>query len=130
MREGEPYDKGQSKAQRDDDLYGRHHTVHVKSETGERYPRTDIYFKTAESERRQYPLLHRTQKPQALLRYMIATYTRPGEVVLDNCFGSCATGVAALETGRIFFGIEQNPEFFRTGQAWFERVAGEPGHWI
>ena len=123
MREGEPYDKGQTKQQREDDLYGKHHTVHVKSEDGRRFPRTTLYFKTAEAERRRYPLLHRTQKPQALLRYLIETYTQPGETVLDHCFGSCATGVAALHLDRRFIGIELNERFFRDGSDWLRREA-------
>lgn len=123
MRDGEPYDKGQSKAQREDDLYGKHQTVHVKSEDGKRYPRTVLYYKTAESERKRYPLLHRTQKPQALLRYLIETYTQPGNLVLDHCAGSGATGVAALHLGRRFLGMENNERFFADGAAWLAREA-------
>jgi site-specific DNA-methyltransferase (adenine-specific) len=60
--------------------------------------------------------LHPTQKPVALMAYLIRTYTRPGEVVLDNCMGSGTTGVACVETGRRFVGIERDPGYFRTAK--------------
>lgn len=56
--------------------------------------------------------LHPTQKPVALLEYLIRTYTNPGETVLDNCLGSGTTGVAALNTGRKFIGIERDETYF------------------
>ena len=57
--------------------------------------------------------LHPTQKPVALMEYMIRTYTNEGMVVLDNCMGSGTTGVACLRTGRKFIGIEKNPAYFK-----------------
>lgn len=60
--------------------------------------------------------VHPTQKPVALLEYLIRTYTNEGETVLDNCFGSCTTGIACLNTGRNFVGIEKEPEYFKIGQ--------------
>lgn len=53
-------------------------------------------------------MLHPTQKPIELGRYMIRTYTNPGDVVLDNTFGSGSFLVAALMEGRNFIGIEKN----------------------
>jgi len=55
---------------------------------------------------------HPTQKPVALMEYMIRTYTNEGEVVLDNCMGSGTTGVACANTGRRFIGIELEPKYF------------------
>lgn len=52
--------------------------------------------------------MHPTQKPIELGRYMIRTYTNPGDVVLDNTFGSGSFLVAALMEGRNFIGIEKN----------------------
>ena len=52
--------------------------------------------------------MHPTQKPIELGRYMIRTYTNPGDVVLDNTFGSGSFLVAALMEGRNFIGIERN----------------------
>ena len=68
-----------------------------------------VYFKTAESEGKS---MHPTQKPVALMEYLIKTYTNPGETVLDNCMGSGTTGVACVNTGRNFIGIERDPGYF------------------
>jgi site-specific DNA-methyltransferase (adenine-specific) len=56
--------------------------------------------------------LHPTQKPVALMEYLIRTYTNEGETVLDNCMGSGTTGVACANTGRNFIGIERDPGYF------------------
>jgi site-specific DNA-methyltransferase (adenine-specific) len=57
--------------------------------------------------------LHPTQKPVALMEYLIRTYTNEGETVLDNTMGSGTAGVAALNEGRNFIGIERDADFFR-----------------
>ena len=59
--------------------------------------------------------LHPTQKPVALLEYLIKTYTQEGETVLDFTFGSCSTGVACLNTNRKFLGIEMEEKYFDIG---------------
>lgn len=56
--------------------------------------------------------LHPTQKPVALLEYLIKTYTNEGETVLDNCMGSGSTGVACINTGRNFIGMELDEMYF------------------
>ena len=56
--------------------------------------------------------VHPTQKPVALMEYLIRTYTNPGEVVLDFTMGSGTTGVAAMNTGRRFVGIEMDDAYF------------------
>lgn len=55
---------------------------------------------------------HPTQKPVELMEYMINTYTNEGDVVLDNCMGSGTTGVACINTGRSFIGIEMDAKYF------------------
>ncbi len=55
---------------------------------------------------------HPTQKPVKLYEYLIRTYTNPAETVLDICMGSGTTGVAAVQTGRQFIGIEQEQRYF------------------
>ena len=105
MTSGLPYNKGFRKNQFTGS-YGLFNSVHVKSE-GERYPTDVIYFKTAESEGK---VVHPTQKPIELGRYLIKTYTNPGDVVLDNASGSGSFLVAALLEGRNFVGIEKNEE--------------------
>lgn len=60
--------------------------------------------------------LHPTQKPVALMEYLARTYSNEGETVLDNAFGSCTTGVACVNTGRNFIGIEKDPRHFEIGR--------------
>ncbi len=112
MTLGEAYDKGIRKDQYTGS-YGNFKPRHVKS-SGERYP-TDVvmyeenldwvYCKTAESEGTVY---HPTQKPIELGRYLIRTYTNPGDVVLDNACGSGSFLLSAILEGRDFIGIEKN----------------------
>ena len=56
--------------------------------------------------------IHPTQKPVALMEYLIRTYTQEGEMVLDNCMGSGTTGVACVNLAREFVGIEIEPKYF------------------
>ena len=60
--------------------------------------------------------LHPTQKPVALLEYLIKTYTNEGETVLDFTMGSGSCGVAAVNTNRKFIGIELDPDYFKIAQ--------------
>ena len=65
-----------------------------------------------------------TQKPVDLLRYLIRTYSNPGEVVLDPTMGSGSTGVAALEEGREFVGFEFDAEHYELA---VRRIEGDAG---
>jgi len=56
--------------------------------------------------------LHPTQKPVALMEYLIKTYSNSGDLVLDNCMGSGTTGVACVRTNRKFIGIEKDEKYF------------------
>lgn len=60
-------------------------------------------------------VFHPTQKPVALIRYLIRTYTNPG-VILDNCMGSGTTAIAAIREHRHFLGFELNEEYFNIAQ--------------
>jgi len=60
--------------------------------------------------------VHPTQKPVALLEYLIKSYTLEGETVLDNCMGSGSTGVACKNLNRNFIGIELDPEYFKIAE--------------
>ena len=79
------------------------------------YPRNVLYFDKVQK------AVHPTEKPVALLEYLIQTYTNEGETVLDNCMGSGSTGVAAVNTGRNFIGIELDPEYFAIAKQRIER---------
>lgn len=87
--------------------YGEHGLTSYDST--ERYPRSVQVF----SSDKQKLALHSTQKPVSLMRYMIETYSNPGDLVLDNACGSGTTGIAALEAGRHFIGIEKDPKCHR-----------------
>ena len=86
--------------------YGEHGLTTYDST--ERYPRSVQVFKTD----KQKESLHPTQKPVALLEYLIKTYTNEGGLVLDFTMGSGSTGVACLNTNRKFVGIELEKEYF------------------
>lgn len=60
--------------------------------------------------------LHPTQKPVALMEYLIRTYSNEGDTVLDNTMGSGTTGVACVNTSRHFIGIERDPDYFRIAE--------------
>jgi len=103
MGEGVPYDKGVRKNQLSGS-YGDFRPVHVQS-SGKRYPTDVVYFKTAESEGEVW---HPTQKPVELGRYLVKTFSNPGDLVLDNAFGSGSFLLAAALENRHFVGIEKN----------------------
>lgn len=60
---------------------------------------------------------HPCQKPLGLMRCIVAAMTKPGDRVLDPFAGSFTTGVACVELGRSFVGIELNPDYCRIGEA-------------
>jgi len=111
MSEGKPYisSKGDS-----GEVTGRVKKIQTKNK-GTRYPRSIIQFKRETG-------LHPTQKPVALLEYLIKTYTLEGETVLDNCMGSGSTGVACVNTNRNFIGIEKDTKYFEIAKSRIEKA--------
>lgn len=93
------------------DNYGAQYQV-VEKVTDLKYPKTVLQFKVLSPSN----VVHPTQKPVALMEYLIRTYTNPGETVLDFTMGSGTTGVAAMNCGRNFIGIERDPEYFAIAQ--------------
>lgn len=77
-----------------------------------RYPKNIINIKSSEKECNNTKRLHPTQKPLALMEYLIKTYTNKKETVLDFTMGSGTTGVAAKNLNRKFIGIEQDDNYF------------------
>jgi len=82
--------------------------TYVQEATG--YPRQVLDFPSEGN------TVHPTQKPVALMEYLIRTYTNEGETVMDNCMGSGTTGVACMNTGRKFIGMEQDAKYFEIAQ--------------
>lgn len=70
------------------------------------YPRSILRYPTDPKP------VHPTQKPVALMEYLIRTYTNEGDTVLDNTMGSGTTGVACVNTGRDFIGVERDDKYF------------------
>lgn len=66
--------------------------------------------------------VHPTQKPAALMEYMIKTYTNEGMTVLDNCMGSGTTGVACINTNRKFIGMEKDENYFSIAKERIEKA--------
>lgn len=83
------------------------------------YPKHLIEFKKDKTN------LHPTQKPVTLLEYLIKTYTDAGETVLDNCMGSGSTGVACINTGRKFIGIELDERYFNIAKERIDKAVAE-----
>ena len=65
--------------------------------------------------------IHPTQKPVALIEYLIKTYSNEGDIVLDNCMGSGTTGVACVRTNRNFIGIEMDDNYFELAKERIEK---------
>lgn len=74
--------------------------------------RPDLRYPSSVQEFNRERGLHDTQKPVALMEYLIRTYSNPGDTVLDNCMGSGTTGVACRNMGRDFIGIESDENYF------------------
>lgn len=91
------------------EIYRKHDNFRDYIST-ERYPRSVLKFKTD----KQLSCLHATQKPVALLEYLIRTYTDEGDIVLDFAMGSGSTAVACRNTGRRFIGVEIDLGIFQT----------------
>lgn len=70
------------------------------------YPNNVLYFN------KESKTVHPTQKPVDLLEYLIKTYTKESDIILDNCMGSGSTGVAAGNLKRKFVGIELDSKYF------------------
>jgi DNA modification methylase len=99
--------------------YNSHNAI-VKDNGGKAYPPTIVYCEG------EAFAVHPTQKPVALLAYLIRTYTNKGETVLDFCMGSGSTGAACIEEGRDFIGIEKDAEYFKVAAERIERERTKP----
>lgn len=94
-----------------DKCYGRYNVVDNSEKLGDmKHPTSIVTFA------KPHPsvAVHETQKPVPLLEWLVRTYTNEGDTVLDNCMGSGSTGVACVNTGRHFIGMEIGAEHFET----------------
>ena len=104
-----PYTGFSSDESKIGEVYGSAKSKHRDNPEGSRYPKTILKFKQEKG-------YHPTQKPIALMEYLIKTYTNEEDVVLDPTMGSGTTGVACVNTNRKFIGIELEKEYFDTAK--------------
>ena len=109
-----------SRGKKGSDVVGSLRPSHKQTvqQTGTNYPKTVLKIPSEHN----VGAFHPTQKPVALMEYMILTYTHEGETVLDFTMGSGTTGVAAQRLGRNFIGIELDKEYFDIAN---ERIIAE-----
>ena len=113
--------KGNMRNQYVNNCYGEFKNVQT-SITDEKYPTSIISIPKEHSIGRFY---HPAQKPVALLEYLINTFSNEGDVVLDNCMGSGSTGVACVNTGRNFVGMEIEEKYFDIARKRIEEAKRE-----
>ena len=98
--------------------YGKHARTATASPDGKRYPIDVLTYPRDQG-------FHPTQKPVKLLEYLILTYTNAGETVLDFTMGSGSTGVACVNTGRDFIGIELDDGYYVTARQRIDAAAAQ-----
>ena len=113
---GKPYK--QKSGRMSENWKGGLNNIITDNKDGLRHPKTIQKF----NRDRGY---HPTQKPVALLEYLIKTYTNEGDTVLDNCMGSGSTGVACVNTNRNFIGIELDEKYFKIAKERIEKISLE-----
>jgi site-specific DNA-methyltransferase (adenine-specific) len=113
MSSGAPYQKTKKRQNTESSMGERpsHPQLIEQKSEGTRYPRSVVNISNPNG-----GSVHPTQKPVALMEYLIKTYTNEGDTVLDNCMGSGTTGVACMRTGRNFIGIERDETYFKIAQ--------------
>ena len=109
MWKSTPYSGFKSESSKIGEVYGSAKSQHRDNPEGTRYPKTILRFKQEKG-------LHPTQKPVALMEYLIKTYSDENDIILDNTMGSGTTGVACVNTNRKFIGIEQDEKYFKIAE--------------
>ena len=114
-----PYGGFKSDSKNIGEVYGEIKSEHRDNPTGSRYPLSVQEWKMEKG-------LHPTQKPVSMFEYLIKTYTNKGETVLDSTMGSGTTGVACVNTGRNFIGIEKDKKYFNVASVRIEEAQRTP----
>ena len=91
----------------------------------DRFPRSVKVFSSDKQKNKSTKYMHPTQKPVALMEYLIKTYTNEGETILDFTMGSGTTGVAAKKLNRNFIGIELDEGYFQIAKDRIENTVKE-----
>lgn len=115
-----------NKSQKMSDNYGRQYDYVSNIKGGSKsYPRS-IITQTSVIGNSHEKVSHPTQKPIALLEYLVKTYTNEGEIILDNCMGSGTTAIACINTNRNFIGFEIDKEYYELGMNRLKKALSEP----
>ena len=85
-----------------------------------KYPKSILNFN------RPHPQIHPTQKPVALIQYLIKTYSNENDLILDNCIGSGSTAIAAIKEKRHYIGMELNKEYFDIAEDRIKKELSNP----
>lgn len=104
-----PHERNHSRGRQQGEQTNRCYGEFGKAEdiiTDLKYPKSILNFN------RPHPQIHPTQKPVALIQYLIKTYSNENDLILDNCIGSGTTAVAAIKEKRHFIGMELNKEYY------------------
>ena len=120
LRKGDPYRGFVSSTSKIGSAYRLANSQHKDNPEGLLLPRSVIEISDGQKNKQ-----HPTQKPVALMEYLIKTYTNPGDTVLDNCMGSGTTGVACVNTGRNFIGIEKDSAYFSIAEKRINDALGD-----
>lgn len=124
MEKGEPYKRDQTENKRYANDRLNNHKYGLKAQNivnhGTRYPTSILRFPRNFSAQQQ---LHPTQKPTNLLDWLLRSYTKETDVVIDITAGSCSLGIAAYNLDQPCICIEKDPTYFKTGRAWLHAIA-------
>ena len=119
---GKPNNSKGKPKQNENNNYGHFEFVDNKDELGGmKHPKSIVIFE------KPHPSIsiHPTQKPVELLEYLIKTYTKENDIVLDNVMGSGSTGVACINTNRNFIGIELDEDYFEIARKRIEEATDD-----
>lgn len=94
-----------AKGKQKGEMYGQQRSDYGQSSVGN-YPKSVIEFPVP------HKPVHPTQKPQELFEYLVKTYSKEGDIILDTCMGAGTTALSCMATNRYYIGFELNPEFF------------------
>jgi len=98
------------------EVYGLLKNIDFNGSRKYAYPKNILTYNKRSKELHPSKIVHPTQKPIELMEYLVKTYTKEGETVLDFTMGSGSTGVACVNTKRSFIGIEQDDKYFAIAQ--------------
>ena len=123
MTKCHPHERNHSRGRQQGEQTNRCYGEFGKAEdiiTDLKYPKSILNFN------RPHPQIHPTQKPVALIQYLIKTYSNENDLILDNCIGSGSTAIAAIKEKRHYIGMELNKEYFDIAEDRIKKELSNP----